>query len=376
MKFTLIIYLCVIQLLLSSCNGINERLDLMVTSEENILIDSLIIKSLDLKPESFSGVGIIEIQNQDIVFVDKIFQILNRFELDGTFINSYIGEGQGSTEVDNIHYIGTIKNSEYIVIDNFVFHKYDNDTTKAYYYRYNFDSGNEFSKLENEPSGEYSEIYYLDWSSLNDNFLVVDENHFFTPIITEHPKLNALQHTEFYTDTYSIGKFDLNSGKLLQMGGKWPEIYLQNKFVPNLAGLSISSFEDKLYASYQIEPLVHVFDEDLVLTAKFGVPGRNMNTNYRTTNTIEDAIDNWSKDFENQGYYSSIYAYGDYVFRNYHPNGNNGETQLQIYQKMVLIGDVAVPKRFRVMGKIGDTFYADGIVDEENDILKVYTFQL
>lgn len=50
---------------------------------------------------------------------------------------------------------------------------------------------------------------------------------------------------------------------------------------------------------------------------------------------------------------------------------------MQIYNSSFdLLVDVKVPTRFNVIGKLGDYYYADGLVNELEEELSIYNFKL
>ncbi|MFT7421816.1 MAG: hypothetical protein ACI9QN_002747 [Arcticibacterium sp.] len=367
--------------LVASCNNSDEveQSRDSVTSVKELRIDNVTIKEIDLFPEAFTSVGRLEIIGDKIAFADRILMTLSYFTAEGTFLSAQLGKGQGPNEVLGLSYLSDLPNSGFIALSDFGFYNFINDSTKKSFLTYDWNDTTAHSVLLNDPKGDMGNLYAIDWSpQINTNLIANLGNSFYTSLISEHPKMNAFQHESFYQETNSIGKFEVETGKLSGMGGSWPKVYLEHSFVPNLVGVSLSASKDNIYGAYRIDSLLHVFDPNLKLVEKFGVAGQNMMTAYKTTKGIDEAIDNWTLDLENQGFYSSVYAdlNGEYVFRTYHPKGTNGETRLQIYQNRVLIGDVTVPKRFRVIGKIGGLFYADGVVDESLEILKIYSFAL
>ena len=376
MKVYYMLFLC---LTIHSCDSIiNEQKHISSTSAkaENV-VEKLFIDSVFINLGTYSGVGKFSILNRKITFIDQIFQTIAFLNQDLNVQGIYLGRGAGPHEVDNVHYAVNFEDSKYLVIDNFGYHKYLNDSIKEYFKVYDWDNTVSTQELMNNPNGEQKGIYGIDWRpDINSNFTAYAGDYLFLPIITEHPKLNAFQHESFYDETFSIGKFRISDGKLVQMGGQWPSVYLNHSFIPNLVGLDLAEMDQGVLASYHIDSLMHVYDEDLQLVEKFGVGGKGFRYDYRTTKTIEEAIDNWFADLEDQSFYAGIYVHEDLVFRVYHPNGKSGETRLQIYRDKILTHDVQVPSRFRVIGKIGDYFYADGHVSELDESLYVYRFQL
>jgi hypothetical protein len=181
----------------------------------------------------------------------------------------------------------------------------------------------------------------------------------------------------FIKVSLAMGKFKIAENRLELMGVQWPEIYLQLKFVPNLAALSFSILEHNIYLSFAIHPLIYIYDADFNALGTFGRAGDGMKASYRTTRTFEEAQESQSQDLGNQSIYGSVFADGPYVFRIYFPEGMEAAyARLQIFEDKVLIGDVKVAPRFNVIGRIGEYYYANGIVDEMAEQIVVFKFKL
>lgn len=341
------------------------------------LVSEIKIDSISLAPEKYSGLGRLELINNKIVYLDLVDHTVNFFDESLKLEGVYGGQGNGPNEVQSINYIAEAPGSNYLMIDNFGFNVFENDSIKLSFKLFDWDSQTSSQELLANPNAEDKGMYTIDWSpNIQSNFTSIHNGFLYLPIITEHPEMNAYQDEEFYTDTYAIGKFNIESGKLEKMGVNWPSFYLENKFIPNFAGLDLTHLKDHLIVGFQTDSLIHIYDENLQLVKKFGVSGKGFKYEYKRTRTVEEAIDSWDSDLMDQSYYASLWSNENMVFRIYHPNGKNGHTKMQVYQGEVLTHDVQVPQRFRVIGKIGDYYYADGHVSETDESLFVYRFKL
>lgn len=368
-----------LMLLLWACSEKEDlQQDIPVTSEiATSLVSEIKIDSVSLVPEKYSGLGRLELINNKIVYQDLVEHTVNFLDENLKLEGVYGGKGNGPNEVQNINYITNAPGSSYLMIDNFGFNLFENDSSKLEFKLYDWDSQTPSQELLARPNAEDKGMYSIDWKPhLQTNFSSTSSDHLFIPIITEHPNLNAFQNAGFYEKTYAVGKFNLNSGKLEQIGVQWPSVYLNHQFIPNLASIDLSFQNERLTVGFMIDSLLHVYDENLKLLEKFGVSGQGMNMDYRRTRTIDEALDNWKADLSEQSYYSSIFNHEKRTFRVYHPYGTSGETRMQVYTDQVLTHDVRVPKRFRVIGKLGEYYYADGHISESDDSLFIYRFKL
>lgn len=151
--------------------------------------------------------------------------------------------------------------------------------------------------------------------------------------------------------------------------------YVEEKYSSFFAYNYMSIKNDSLYVTYSADSFIYVYDKDNNLSHKFGVSGPDMKNSYLLAKSLNFYMDNFKMAHKNYGFYTSIYVDEDYVFRSY--TKNKGEIGgLQIYKNEDLIYDIEVPKKFNVIGKINDCYYADGIVDEEKNILGVFKFEI
>jgi len=191
-----------------------------------------------------------------------------------------------------------------------------------------------------------------------------------------HPKLNGYWTTEYYEQVANLGRFDAGF-KLIQLGGKRSEKYLNYEYLPNFDYTHLIRKGDNLIVSFPIDHELYVYDLELQFLKKFGVPGKQMKTDYIPTQTLEEAESQWEMDFNQFGHYDHLHYDEDskLLFRSYIPKGrDSGRSRIQVYKGENLVGDFEVPLRFKVIGSHRGEFYADGIVDEENEKLGFFKF--
>jgi hypothetical protein len=127
------------------------------------------------------------------------------------------------------------------------------------------------------------------------------------------------------------------------------------------------------------DPLIYVYNLDFKYQEAFGELPNNFKNNYVETQNYGEASKRWEEDYKNYGYNDWIYANetDQLLFRTVKSSGSNKHSILQIYNfEQVLLAELKVPTRFRVVGKIGKKYVADGIIDEELSQLGYYTFIL
>lgn len=198
---------------------------------------------------------------------------------------------------------------------------------------------------------------------------------------SECPTFNYLDQTNaFLQDGYHIGRIDLERMKPLPMFLKgFPQIYhdMPNKYMS--AGYVNFDIDDNgiFYASFEADSLIYTFDLKCELLTAYGHAGREMDMEYRPIYSWND-MNKHRANRKDKGRYSWI-EYVDatgYLFRSYCKGTDSGTDGLQIYKKGVLIGDVDVPKNFRVTGYISPYYYSQIFEDDEHEKLTIFRFQL
>lgn len=104
-----------------------------------------------------------------------------------------------------------------------------------------------------------------------------------------------------------------------------------------------------------------------------------MNTDYLSVYDYKECRKNYRSERNTKSHYYWI-EYVDetgMLFRSYNKDSDTVDG-LQIYRDGVLVGDVEVPKKFRVMGYIAPYYYSYIIplLDENDDSLIMYKFKL
>ena len=85
-----------------------------------------------------------------------------------------------------------------------------------------------------------------------------------------------------------------------------------------------------------------------------------------------------SEQTDQSGYYSHIFADEEHnlLFRSFINDKKTYDGGVQVYRNKVLIGEIKTNGKFNVIGRIGDYYYADGIMNEENETLTIYRFKI
>ncbi len=329
---------------------------------------------------NLSFVGYWFLANKQIHFIDRVQSRVFRFDHDGNFKGEFLGKGDGPDRQNGIYGIAT-NEDEFIVLSDTHISKFDSEFKLRE--RLNFDLNNKESHEEmlHLPRADMFGLYEIAWIGQNVNtpFLPFGEgNGFILPLQMTHPELNGYWTKEYYESVAIFGFFN-EKYQLQKLGGKRSEEYLKYGFLPNFDYLFFTTKNDSILVSFPIDPALHVYDFNFNLLGTFGEKGQSMKTDYVPTQTLEEAESQWEMDLKQLGHYDHIFydSKVDLLFRSYLPEGKGAKSaRLQIYKTNQLVADLVVPIRFRVLGSIDGVFYADGIVDEENETLAFFKFKL
>lgn len=379
MKTILIIIVLVV---VFSCQR-KESKDVPIYQIQDLVVEDIKLDSLILEKDYFSGVGFFSVGKDQLFFVDQVFSTVIAFSKDGAYEGTYLGKGDGPDEQSYIHgFLPFAYKGQHVVLDDFELVVFDENFQKGKSFPIEWNYSESYQDMLSSPKGSMLGLYEIDWKSRGNNtpFLILGEgDEALLPITMSHPTLNGYISEDYYKTVSVLGRYVFLNKKVSEGFGKRSEEYLTHRFLPNFDFSHFTERQDEILISFAIDPLIHVYGVDGVLKYKFGVKGLNINSNYPKTNTIDDALDNYKRDLEKAGFYDTVFSDKDQglTFRTYYPDGlEKGNARLQIYRENLLIGDVKVPERFKVIGKIDDNYYADGIVDELNDRLGVYIFKL
>lgn len=335
-----------------------------------------------------SYIGNLIIRQDTLFFIDAYFCYVFKFNEKGEFITKTLGQGKGPKEI-NIKYIDGV-----CFMDDGakVFLGSSNDA-------YIFDKGWNYKRfltinwgrmsagdpifMDKSPQGGEIELYTFEWENLIVRSL---ENNIYVPIYSQHEYFNAFTSDDYYLNGRILAEINLDNGRVTNIFGRRSPKYLQYEYIGQHSFFTFDINERReFYVNHEIDPNIYIYSSDFELLSSFGVPGKSMDTSYTEYKVIGDIYNEangaqikelYYEDRPTKGYYSDINCIGSYTFRSYTKGAQARTDGLQIYLDKVLIGDVDVPKTFRVLNVIGDKFYAQIDIDEFAESIKIYTFSL
>lgn len=350
---------------------------------KNIAIQDLELDQVKFDYEGFVGKGSVEIEDDKLLYLDRLNMQLIEFNQDGQLLGIPITRGDGPSEIPRFQ-IYTSSGEQKFFMNGWTIFEFDeaNNLSNRTVLDFAYDSG--LIEIESSPrvddAGIYEVKYWANQIEVRDGFL-------YTKIESSHPDFNFVMHRTYYENAPIYAKVDLKTGKVVELVGKRPAIYQNFSHIPHFDYYFHDFLDSEIYISFEPDSLIYILNDDFEVQEAFGSKGIGMNQSYREVSTVEDWEDYWRINQTQKGFYKDIKVIpeDELVFRTYttgNPDPNSTDLgtnpqRLQIYHQKRLIGDVKVPNFFKVIGKIGEYYYADGSDDNpDNEEIVCYRFKL
>ena len=352
-----------------------------------IKLDTIIVKHPNT---SFQGFFDLDTTKKNFLFFDELFSTVSYFNYNGIHINTNLSKGEGPKQVKGIQHYLKNKNENFI-LNGWSIYTFNDNWEKLKTSTLKWETKKSNKELEQNPLPDEKGIYEVkyfnnDWSLNTDNIIFNIES--------AHPKYNGYFKTtarEYFKTAKIWAVANTKSGEIKTINGRYPSVYAKKSNIPNFSNWYFDFYNDSIYVNFEADSLIYVYDKGFLPSKAFGLSGKIKNDNYRKTETYDDAMQGFQTDRRKYGYYYSLKCFPEksLVFRCYkvgtsqdteNININNPDDEnpmrMQIYQNEVLVGDVSVPNRFKIIGTDGTYFYADGFIDEEKGTLGLYRFAL
>ena len=358
----------------------NSSIKTLSVVENNDKVE-FFIDTLFVSPTQSSQLGSFFINDKNLYYVDQLFGIIEQFDENGNQIRRCLQVMNGPEELMSITEVIPYP-SGFIVRSDWQFYFYDKDWNYQRKFMMDTDDGVPFDDLVNNPKPSYTAIYELQNYDQKTTYF---DGQLLVKLDVEHPKFNAFSTRAYYKEASIFGLININTGKLKLIDLARPDSYDAYSFIPFHIFFDHHIGEREIFTTFESDPLIYKFDFNFKLQDSFGDTGQEMLTSYPQTDRIEAAFDNslFSDSRNKDGFYKNIFVDKDFIFRTYR-QGTKGESyselnnplRLQFYSQKQLVQDIALPNRFKILGKIEDTYFADGYFNEQEEKQGLFTIKM
>lgn len=365
-------------LALISCENSSNKTSSVIEVKD---IVEFSLDTLFISPTQSSQLGSFFIHDKNLYYVDQLFGVIEQFDENGNQIRRCLQVMNGPEELMSITEVIPYP-SGFIVRNDWQFYFYDKDWNYQRKFMMDTDDGVPFDDLVNNPKSTYTAMYELQNYDQNTTYF---DGQLLVKLDVEHPKFNAFSTRPYYKEASIFGLIDINTGKLKLIDQARPDSYDAYSFIPFHIFFDYHIGEREIIITFESDPLIYKYDLNFKLQDSFGETGKEMLTSYPQTDRIEAAFDNslFSDSRNKDGFYKNIFADSDFIFRTYR-QGTKGESyselnnplRLQIYSQKQLVQDIALPNRFKILGKIGNTYFADGYFNEQEEKQGLFTIKM
>lgn len=337
----------------------------------NVALDRIVLDTVNCSYEGLSGI----LENGNIYYIDKYFSYLYEFSPEGRLIERRLGVGRGPKEtiIQHIDINAFSKNGELALLgSNVNFDVFDN----TYQAQARF-------VVPYDPTTTDRERFEM-YSYARDNFScrMYEDIIYIGMISYVRSSFNYFSHgTDFLQNSFHIGRVDWKKKITMPMMLKGhPDMYFNDSdkyYEFRCVNFDIDR-DGNFYVNFEADSMIYKYTLDQRPLVAFGHAGRNMDMNYMPIASLEQVNRDLGKNRLKKGYYGTV-EYIDatgYLFRSYLKGADAATDGLQIYKDGVLVGDVDVPKGFRVTGYNAPYYYSQVFEDEEAEKLTVYRFRL
>lgn len=353
------------------------------TINPRLSIDSIQLIRISFEIPHPVGKGFSVLGDGKILFLHQMGAEMMEFDTEGRFLGIPIQKGSGPSEIEGFQSF-TQSNGEYYFLSGYTLHTHGaayqlkDKKTLDFYHQ------SSMKEVEENPKADDIGVYEVKYEG---NQLMVEDGFLYTKIESTNPKFNMVMHTEYYQTSRMYGKVDLKTGKVVEILGRKPQIYQQYHYIPHFDYFYHHIDGENITLSFEPDSLIYIANKSFEILEAFGNSGVGMDQEYIEVNNVDDWYSYASHNRAQKGFYLDIYSHpeDDVLFRTY-TKGNpsftethlaNNPHRLQIYESKQLIGDVTVPPFFKVIGKIGEYYYAEASGRNiDNEEIVVYKFKL
>jgi hypothetical protein len=181
--------------------------------------------------------------------------------------------------------------------------------------------------------------------------------------------------TQYFRNVRILSQLNLATAKVERVFGRYSPFYDNNRGL-NLFIEPIFDIDNhgNFYLTFYADPMIYVYDKNFSPLYSTGFQGKRMNLRYPNVSSVSEYQKHHHERRAKYGYYRQIFYVNEtgFLFRPYARADYQPYDGLQIYKDVVLIGDVNVPKGFKMIGYSKPYYYGFcglGEDDEDENII-------
>lgn len=333
-------------------------------------LETVHLETVHCSGESFSGIT----PDGTIYYLDRYFGWLYEFSQDGKLLGRKLGFGRGPEETlikKSVCFVNS-ESGEYAMCGKSLdFELFSKDYKKENNFRISYGEGT----TEPDSFRTYSNAWSNMVGRLHDGLLYQGK-------MSENPSFNYFDNTESYLkESMHMSVANMRSGEIegMKVTG-FPSVYGKDPY--KFSSFQCINFDvnkdGNMYVNFEADSLIYVFDKDMKPQFAFGAGGKNMDRDYSSVSSWEQ-MPVYQTNRETKGYYSWVECIDEtgMCFRSYRKGDGSEVDGLQIYdRKGKLLGDVDVPRDFKVTGYAAPYYYSQVFDGEDDGSLCIYRFTL
>lgn len=335
-----------------------------------ITIDSICLDTVTVDyVENCSYTGFSGVKDGTLYYFDRVMAYLYMIADDGSVESRELGLGNSAKELP-------LKNAMQVCYDS---EGKTFDILGGTYNMYTYGNGEKIRRVEMKPEGDdgsyESSVAYTLWDEV---VMASDKDYIYYNVLGNNEKVDIFHRDDYIDKAAVMMKVSKSTGEMTPIG-RYSDYYIKNK--SKFKHLPYCYFDTDgnggFYFTYQVDSLVYHYDKDFNLLESFGRQGRDMCVELSDPGTTEESfVEAFMTDKDRVGHYYWIKKCGDYVFRSYFKSNESPTDGLQIYKNGTIIGDVDVPRAFRVAGQGKDGFFTNITFEENAELMSFYKFKL
>lgn len=368
-----ILIIHIILFLFIGCQESSVRFPETKNEIPDIQVNALDLISVQCDPIDASYVGMLNWVNDSLYYIDEKFCALFVFDNEGNFVSQHLSQGPGPNELATKNIVGYchLNNNKHFFIgpsnDCYIFN--------SHFQKDNFYVITRVGVQENKP---YDSPYYYTLSYPKLIMRSYDEK-IYTNVYCEHPDLHMFNsYSKYVSQAHFLATINSTSGLMENVFGNYTLPYKQE----NTKQFTLVNYDvdqsGNFYISLESDSLIYKYDNSFNPLIAFGYEGEGMSNNYMTLNSIRDFRREYSTQRETRSHYTWLEYIDEreLLFRSYQKDETYPTDGLQIYERNKLIGDLDVPKGFRVIGYSAPNFIASVPINEDEEKIVFYKFKL